>query len=98
MFVNISKCSGRDWRVNELGEMSRSVIAAEIPFRRSGNPRACTFWIRAECPSRIVARDWRDWRDEVGIQICPRRAFLACPALHAPRSVTLEEFFNILLR
>ena len=36
-------------------------------------------------------------RDEVGIQICPRRAFLACLALHAPRSVALADCFSILL-
>jgi len=28
---------------------------------------------------------------------CPRRAFLACLALHAPRSVALADFFSILL-
>ena len=34
----------------------------------------------------------------VGIQLCPRRAFLACLALHAPRSVALADFFSILLQ
>ena len=32
-----------------------------------------------------------------GNPICPRRAFLACLALHAPRSVALADFFSILL-
>ena len=32
-----------------------------------------------------------------GNSICPRRAFLACLALHAPRSVPLADFFSILL-
>ena len=33
-----------------------------------------------------------------GNPICPRRAFRACLALHAPRSVVLAAFFSILLR
>ena len=33
-----------------------------------------------------------------GIPLCPRRAFLACLALHAPRSVALADFFSILVR
>ena len=45
---------------------------------------------------RITTRDWRDGRDEVG-QICPRRAFLAYLVLHTPRSVSLADFFSILL-
>src|SRR5712692_4323571 len=32
-----------------------------------------------------------------GNPICPRRAFLACLALHAPRPVALADFFSILL-
>ncbi len=32
-----------------------------------------------------------------GNPICPRRAFLACLALHAPQSVALADFFSILL-
>ena len=33
----------------------------------------------------------------VGNPICPLRAFLACLALHAPRSVRLADFFGVLL-
>src|SRR5712692_11745847 len=32
-----------------------------------------------------------------GNPICPRRAFLACLALHAPRPVALADFFSIQL-
>ncbi len=45
-------------------------------------------------------RDWRDARDgnnEGGDPLCPRRAFLACLALHTPRSVALAALFSILL-
>jgi hypothetical protein len=54
-------------------------------------------WDKRRALPQDSARDWRDGRDEVGIQIYPRRALLACLALHAPRSVALADFFSILL-
>ena len=44
------------------------------------------------------AQDSRARRGERdGTPICPRRALLACLALHAPRSVALADFFSSLL-
>jgi len=37
------------------------------------------------------------WARRGGNPICPRRAFLACLALHASQSVALADFFSILL-
>ena len=59
-------------------------------------------WDNGRILRRIINRhrgDWQDGRDEVGggNPICPRRAFLACLALHAPRSLALADFFSILL-
>jgi len=67
---------------------------------------ACTAWTRGEHPRRIAAREMRDWWDEGGFEVrssrfselrTSDRAFLACLALHAPRPVTLADFFSILL-
>ena len=38
--MNVSKCSGWDGRVNELGEMNRRVIAAQENVR-STNGKTC---------------------------------------------------------
>ncbi len=58
-------------------------------------------WLGQQDRSRRVAeRDRRDERDapnEVKTPICPRRAFLACLAHHAPRSVALAACFSLLL-
>jgi hypothetical protein len=69
-----------------------------LALTRPKPPFSRTSMIRAsgttdEHSRRIAERDWRDGRDEVGIQ----SVHGACFALHAPRSVALANFFSILL-